>query len=175
MISLHEEILFDMRSLSLDPFDKSGPKRTLPRLPKNIRYEGTDSLKATFGRGKGLPIQALLEHAKSPNPAAGPTEAARFATLFERLLNGATNSLMGRFSIYEEYGARYAEMLQIFTLASRTIPTWGAYEHAIEVLVNTLLPSSAFEKENKKGLTCEDLLIKVDIRNSHSSLTSARY
>ena len=44
---------------------------------------------------------------------------------------------------------------------SKTMPNWAAYERGIEALVNSLVPSNSCTDDNKKGLTLEDLLIKV--------------
>jgi len=41
------------------------------------------------------------------------------------------------------------------------MPTWSTYERGIESLVNSLLPQSGGTLGSKKGLTFEDLLIKV--------------
>lgn len=68
---------------------------------------------------------------------------------------------MGRFFVYEEYGAKYEMMLQSIASTSKNIPNWYAYERGIEALVNSLLPRSSPENRNKKGLKFEDLVIKV--------------
>ena len=68
---------------------------------------------------------------------------------------------MSRFFVYEEYGARYESMLQLVASTSKAIPSWWAYERGIEALVNSLLSKRLREEGNKKGLTLEDLLIKV--------------
>ena len=47
---------------------------------------------------------------------------------------------------------------------SKTLPTWSAYERGIESLVNSLLPHGGGTLGSKKGLTFEDLLIKVRSR-----------
>ena len=70
---------------------------------------------------------------------------------------------MPRFFIYEEYGARYESILQLVAATSRSIPTWEAFERGIEALMNSLLPKKHPEEGKKKGLTLEDLLIKVGI------------
>ena len=66
-----------------------------------------------------------------------------------------------RFFLYEEYGAKYESMLQGMGSLSKTLPTWSAYERGIESLVNSLLPHGGGTLSSKKGLTFEDLLIKV--------------
>ena len=68
---------------------------------------------------------------------------------------------MSRFFVYEEYGARYESMLKLVASISKAIPSWWAYERGIEALVNSLMSKNSAEEKNKKGLTLEDLLIKV--------------
>ena len=46
-------------------------------------------------------------------------------------------------------------------MLSKIIPNWSTYERGIETLVNSLFPQNGVIKGNKKGLTHEDLLIKV--------------
>lgn len=52
-------------------------------------------------------------------------------------------------------------MLLNMASLSRTMPTWSAYERGIESLVNSLIPQNIGSLGSKKGLTLEDLLIKV--------------
>ena len=52
-------------------------------------------------------------------------------------------------------------MLQNMGSLSKAMPTWSAYERGIESLVNSLVPQGGRMLGNKKGLTFEDLLIKV--------------
>lgn len=68
---------------------------------------------------------------------------------------------MGRFFIYEEYGANYESMLLDMTSTSKTIPNWHVYERGIEALANSLASADNRAVCSKKGLTFEDLLIKV--------------
>lgn len=68
---------------------------------------------------------------------------------------------MPRFYLYEEYGARYESILHLVASTSKAIPSWGAFERGIEALMNSLLPKKQTEEGKKKGLTLEDLLIKV--------------
>ncbi len=68
---------------------------------------------------------------------------------------------MMRFFVYEEYGAKYELMLRDLTSTSRSIPNWHAYERGIEALANSLASSSTQGEICRKGLTFEDLLIKV--------------
>lgn len=63
--------------------------------------------------------------------------------------------------IYEEYGAKYESMLRNMASSSKALPNWSAYERGIEALVNSLITQSSGVDGGKKGLTLEDLLIKV--------------
>lgn len=66
-----------------------------------------------------------------------------------------------RFFLYEEYGAKYESMLRDMAMLSKNIPKWSAYERGIEALVNSLFPRHGILDRSRKGLTHEDLLIKV--------------
>ena len=68
---------------------------------------------------------------------------------------------MLRFFVYEEYGAKYEMMLRDLTSTSRSIPNWHAYERGIEALANSLASTNTQGETSRKGLTFEDLLIKV--------------
>lgn len=86
-----------------------------------------------------------------------PAEAADIARVFERMLR--------RFFLYEEYGAKYESMLRNMAMLSKIIPSWSTYERGIETLVNSLVPQNGVVEGSKKGLTHEDLLIKVEDTN----------
>lgn len=68
---------------------------------------------------------------------------------------------LGRFFLYEEYGAKYESMLRNMAMLSKIIPQWSTYERGIEALVNSLFPQNGGLEGSRKGLTHEDLLIKV--------------
>ncbi len=68
---------------------------------------------------------------------------------------------MGRFFVYEEYGAKYESMLLDMTSASKGIANWHVYERGIEALAHSLASTSTRALSCKKGLTFEDLLIKA--------------
>jgi len=70
---------------------------------------------------------------------------------------------MTRFFVYEEYGAKYESMLRDMATTSKQIPNWHAYERGIEALAHSLTSSSPRGGTNRKGLTFEDLLIKVGV------------
>ena len=52
-------------------------------------------------------------------------------------------------------------MLRNMAMLSKTIPKWSMYERGIEALVNSLFPQNGTVEGSRKGLTHEDLLIKV--------------
>lgn len=74
---------------------------------------------------------------------------------------------MGQFFIYEEYGAKYESMLLDMTSASKGIQNWHIYERGIEALAHSLASTSTRAYSSKKGLTFEDLLIKVYSSSSY--------
>ena len=161
MIALHEDILTEIKSITQDSIKSTEGRRTLPRLAKHIRYESIDSLKPITRDRKSLNPRALGDKAKYPGLTAEPKEAADVASLFGKMLGGTAATQMGKFSVYEEYGAKYAEMLQACTSATRTIPIWEVVERGIEALVNKVLLQGAVPKGDKKAMTFDDLLIKV--------------
>ena len=78
---------------------------------------------------------------------------------------------MARFFVYEEYGAKYESTLRDMALASKHIPNWHAYERGIEALAHSLFSVKSRDGRNRKGLTFEDLLIKV---SDHTYRTTIR-
>ena len=68
---------------------------------------------------------------------------------------------MKRFLAYEEYGAKYEMMVQDVASTHKSIPTWHAYERGIEALANSLTSVNKDGSPRRKGLTFEDLIIKV--------------
>ena len=71
---------------------------------------------------------------------------------------------MGRFFIYQEYGATYETMLQDISLASKSITHWDSYQRGFEALANLVAPEKTRPLGNKKGLTFEDLMIKAETK-----------
>ena len=70
---------------------------------------------------------------------------------------------MGRFFIYQEYGATYETMLQDISLAAKSITNWNSYQRGYEALANLVAPEKTRLLGSKKGLTFEDLMIKVSV------------
>ena len=69
---------------------------------------------------------------------------------------------MSRFFVYEEYGARYQSVARSLAAVSRAVPTWIAYERGIVALANSLGCTNG--DGGRRGLTFEDLLIKVSMK-----------
>ena len=161
MISLHDEILSGLRSITKECLLPMEGKRVLPKLAKHVRFESMDSVRSKSWGRKSLKFHAFSDHAKGRDAKAEPKEAAAVASMFGKMLGGTASRQMGRFSVYEEYGAKYAEMSQACASASRSLPDWGVFERGIEALVHHVLGREHAHKGDKKGLTLEDLLIKV--------------
>ncbi len=79
---------------------------------------------------------------------------------------------MTRFFVYEEYGAKYESMLHNMATTSKQIPNWHAYERGIEALAHSLLSNNSNRGTSRKGLTFEDLLIKVGVE-AHYGIIAA--
>ncbi len=69
---------------------------------------------------------------------------------------------MNRFSIYEDYGAKYEMMIKDVAAAHRTMPGWPLYQKGLEVLASSLSPAGSHDDQSKKALTISDLLVKVE-------------
>ena len=82
---------------------------------------------------------------------------------------------MNSFFIYEEYGATYETMLTDLSMAAKSIPNWDSYQRGFEILTNMVASGNQRALGNHKGLTVDDLLIKV-MQTSHVSLqTPAKF
>lgn len=68
---------------------------------------------------------------------------------------------MKEFLIYEEYAGKYESMANQLACAYKELPTKEIVERGIEVLAHALQPLDARAEDGKKGLTFQDLLIKV--------------
>lgn len=68
---------------------------------------------------------------------------------------------MQRFSVYEEYGAKYEMMQRNIEAAQSAIATWPDYDRAIETLSATVNPIKSREANRRKAMTVKDLLIKA--------------
>ena len=65
------------------------------------------------------------------------------------------------FFVYQDYAAAFGFWSQKLTSSSKSIVAWEAYERGIEGLMNAFEPRLHDSRDDKRGLTLEDLLIKV--------------
>ncbi|KAL9615402.1 MAG: hypothetical protein Q9167_000230 [Letrouitia subvulpina] len=156
ILSLHEDILYQMKQVlrgseiasgngaksgkanaRRGSFERPGVVPTALALVQSTRMSQEASRKAEFDR-----IQ----------PSVESREVAEIARIFGRM--------MGRFFIYEEYGAKYELMLRDMAITSKSITNWNAFERSIEALANSLASPNTNDDNGRKGLTFEDLLIK---------------
>ena len=168
---LHEEILVHMKL-----FHRDAPSKPYDSSTKHLRFNSVDSADAKRGKkGRRVARRSLesvwFRQSKHQNLTSEPQEAADIARVFGRMVGrkyldqssaDASSVLkLPRFFAYEEYGARYESTLQLVASTSKSIPNWWAFERGIEALMNSILPRKPPDDVSKKGLTLEDLLIKV--------------
>lgn len=79
---------------------------------------------------------------------------------------------MKLFRAYEEYAAKYDNMAQHLATAYKDLASKEAVERGIEVLARTLSSTSSRAEHSKKGLTFQDLLIKVCTARLSISITN---
>ena len=158
---MHDELLAGLQKITRDCDLHAESKRALPRLSKHVRFGSIESSKSISRKRKHSKVRDLGEKVTETNKMAEPKEAADVARLFKKMLDGTPKPQMGRFLIYEEYGAMYAEMLEASVTVSRTLSDWDVFERGVEALVHHVLQPNLAARGHKKGLTLEDLLIKV--------------
>ncbi|KAG8533674.1 uncharacterized protein KY384_001415 [Bacidia gigantensis] len=155
ILVLHEELLIHMKLFLSEPCSKAAQSPSKHRRSNSSENDSKSGKNGKRDSHKSLRSKESLwfRQNKAQALASEPKEAADIARVF--------GNMMPRFFIYEEYGARYETMLQLVASTSKTIPNWWAFERGIEALMNSLLPKQHIEERQKKGLTLEDLLIKV--------------
>ncbi|KAI4207062.1 MAG: hypothetical protein LQ346_000780 [Caloplaca aetnensis] len=159
ILQLHEDLLRQLQDVMKEskPHVNSG-RREMPAQLKQGRHHSNN------GNRISSAVAGLVHAGRTSIDTARPTQEENQTTsidtskvvavtkIFERML--------GRFFIYEEYGAQYELMLRDMALTSRSISNWHAFERSIEALANSLATSSGSEDSARKGLAFEDLLIK---------------
>ncbi|KAL8800444.1 MAG: hypothetical protein Q9223_007301 [Gallowayella weberi] len=157
ILALHEDLLAQIQHLIIDPKSHT-VRREMPSLPNKSRRRSVNGHQlASAITGLVLTARTSIDSARPPHLKVGSTPAdtnsvAEVARVF--------GNMLGRFFVYEEYGARYESMLRELSTNSKSIPNWHAFERSIEALANSLASSSGSEESVKKGLAFEDLLIK---------------
>ncbi|KAL8680100.1 MAG: hypothetical protein Q9186_003684 [Xanthomendoza sp. 1 TL-2023] len=157
ILALHEDLLAQIQHIIVEPTVHT-VRRDLPSLPKQNRQRSVNSHQITSAiTGLVHTARTSIDSARPPclkgvSTPADTNNVIEVARVF--------GSMLGRFFVYEEYGAKYELMLREFSTNSKSIPNWHAFERSIEALANSLASSSGSEESVKKGLAFEDLLIK---------------
>ena len=177
ILRLHEEVYRQLKNIipALETRSYDGAKPQIRAGDVHIR--SIDGSQGPHDKDFGYKIRRSLDipwlgRSRNQILTSEPREAADVAKAFGRLVRyppciGAhiSNVLprlqMGRFFVYEEYGARYEMMLRNMAWTSKNMPDWHAYVRGMEALANALTPQKNPEDVSRKGLTFEDLLIKV--------------
>ena len=179
IIVLHQDLLSRMIQVLEYPRRtvKQPGIQEVPKMAGHNPWHSMDSSAIRIEKGTSYFVRRSLDvpSIKIPSELAmisEPGDAAEVAMIFENmvripplqtchhLLNFRCQ--MGRFFVYEEYGARYESMVGDMISTTRNIPNWPIYERGVEALANTLAPTSSRDGlTSRKGLTFGDLLIKV--------------
>ncbi|KAL8736564.1 MAG: hypothetical protein Q9181_002374 [Wetmoreana brouardii] len=159
ILKLHEDLLRHMQHAMKDfktQTDGSQPgtaSQSKPhRLASNEGHRIASAVAGLVHTARTSFDSARPAHTKNQSTIVDTSRATEIAKIF-----GGT---MGRFFVYEEYGAKYELMLRELSTSSKSITNWHAFERSIEALANSLASSSASSEAVKKGLAFEDLLIK---------------
>ncbi|KAL8723191.1 MAG: hypothetical protein Q9225_000457 [Loekoesia sp. 1 TL-2023] len=159
ILRLHEDLLYQIQRIVRGLSQQTISARR--EIPSQLKHR---PLRSTEGNRVTSAVVGLVHAARTSIDTARPTHTttssapmdissvAAITKIFERVL--------GRFFIYEEYGAQYELMLREMVLTSKSINNWHAFERSIEALANSLATSRGSEESTKKGLAFEDLVIK---------------
>ncbi|KAL8748963.1 MAG: hypothetical protein Q9184_007004 [Pyrenodesmia sp. 2 TL-2023] len=158
ILQLHEDLLRQVQ----DAVKGSRPltasdRRELPTHLKQPRRQSNNGNRITSAvsglvHAARTSMDSATTQEEDQTRSADTSKVVAVTKIFERML--------GRFFIYEEYGAQYELMLRDMALTSKSISNWHAFERSIEALANSLSTSSGSEESARKGLAFEDLLIK---------------
>ncbi|KAL8965916.1 MAG: hypothetical protein Q9197_006264 [Variospora fuerteventurae] len=159
ILQLHEDLLRQINDVVKESEPRIGIlQRELPPISRPHRHRSTDGHRITSAvAGLVHVARTSLDTTRSAQLESHPKSSDTSNIL--AVIN-IFESMLGRFFIYEEYGAQYQLMLRDMVLTSKSISNWQAFERSIEALANSLAPTSGSEDSAKKGLAFEDLLIK---------------
>ncbi|KAL8704579.1 MAG: hypothetical protein Q9201_002271 [Fulgogasparrea decipioides] len=159
ILKLHEELLRHMQHVmkdlktQTDGSQHGAASQSKPhRRGSNEGHRIASAVAGLVHTARTSFDSARPAHSKIQPTIAGTSRATEIAKIF--------GGMMGRFFVYEEYGAKYELMLRELSVSSKSITNWHAFERSIEALTNSLASSGASEEAVKKGLAFEDLLIK---------------
>lgn len=157
ILRLHEDLLVQIQHFVIEPAPHT-VRRDLPLHSKHNRRRSVN------GHQIASAITGLVHTARTSIETARPSQSKGNPTPLDidNMIEVAKvfGNMLGRFFVYEEYGAKYELMLREMSLISKSIPNWHAFERSIEALANSLASSSGSEESVRKGLAFEDLLIK---------------
>ncbi|KAI4176789.1 MAG: hypothetical protein LQ348_005943 [Seirophora lacunosa] len=150
ILQLHEDLLRQIKQVvkgsgpPIESLQREQPPVARPRITSAVAGL-VHAARTSVDTGGSAQLESHPKLSDTSNVRA-------IISIFERTL--------GRFFVYEEYGAQYQLMLRDMVLTSKSISNWQAFERSIEALANSLAPTSGSEDSIKKGLAFEDLLIK---------------
>ncbi|KAL8993247.1 MAG: hypothetical protein Q9169_006485 [Polycauliona sp. 2 TL-2023] len=157
ILALHEDLLTDIQHFIIQPTPRTVP-RELPTQHKQNRRRSIHGHQITSA------ITGLVHTARNSHDSARPANSKENSTPADTKnvteVARIFGKTLGRFFVYEEYGAKYDMMLREMSSISRSITNWHVFERSIEALANSLASSGGGEKNARKGLSFEDLLIK---------------
>ncbi|KAL8922715.1 MAG: hypothetical protein Q9208_005028 [Pyrenodesmia sp. 3 TL-2023] len=159
ILQLHEDLLHQVQDAvnGSRPLVASGRRELPTHLRQGRRHSNNGNRIASAVAGLVHVARTSIDSAtptqeENQTTSADTSKVVAVTKIFERML--------GRFFIYEEYGAQYELMLRDMALTYKSISNWHAFERSIEALANSLATSSGNEESARKGLAFEDLLIK---------------
>ncbi|KAI9824694.1 MAG: hypothetical protein M1826_007272 [Phylliscum demangeonii] len=162
ILALHEHLLGELHRV-IPHAEYTKPSSKADRQPHQHRRSRSGSVTSTASHDKPGKNKTRPRKLLDPGPSeadcydiaatAEPKVAKEVAHIFSGLLK--------RFFVYEEYGAKYEMLVQSIASTYKTIPTWQAYERGIEALANSLAAPTGDDAQVRKGLSCEDLIIKA--------------
>ncbi|KAI9892962.1 MAG: hypothetical protein M1814_000846 [Vezdaea aestivalis] len=158
IIQLHESLLSDMMAIVPGYNERQRHVHRRSRFRVRTRSQSldlssssSDGFNASTHARKSMDVvHPAARHGGSFT--AEPKVALGVAKIFERL--------MSRFFAYEEYGAKYQDLVRETAAAHASIPAWRHYEKGIEALANSLASQNNRSAQARKGLQFGDLLIK---------------
>ncbi|KAL8783323.1 MAG: hypothetical protein Q9213_004698 [Squamulea squamosa] len=153
ILALHQDLLAQIQHFVIEPMRRELPVQAKHNRRRSINgHHLTSAITGLVHTARTSYDRARPMSLKGDSAPADTNNVTEIAKVFGKML--------GRFFVYEEYGANYELMLREMSTTSKSIANWHAFERSIEALANSLASSSASEESTRKGLTFEDLLIK---------------
>ncbi|KAI4251609.1 MAG: hypothetical protein LQ352_004750 [Teloschistes flavicans] len=159
ILELHEDLLGQFQHVMKEAVaTPAAMHHETPRQPKQHGRLSVD------GHRIAAAVVGLVHTARTSVEIARPGHIKVQSTLVETSkvsdIAKIFGRMMNRFTVYEEYGAKYDLMTRDLAQSSKSISNWHAFERSIEALANSLASSGASDEPARKGLSFGDLLIK---------------